>query len=148
MDLREDGRKKKGEKMRRENFLESVWFGGGERKMMVGFRCFLSEPIKNFLTKMGRKLNEVSLIGLSSTLLFSSSSSFFLFLVVCSLYVASSKWRKLCQSLVCTLLPLVYKLPLVNDKNLFFFFKVIFFLDVIFFYYKFGWFFLSIFFFQ
>ena len=40
VDFREDEKKKKKrerERMRRENFLKSVWLGGGERKMMV--RC-------------------------------------------------------------------------------------------------------------
>ena len=40
--------KKKKKKMRRENFLENVWLGGGERKMMMGLRCFLPRSIKKF----------------------------------------------------------------------------------------------------
>ena len=35
VDFREDG-KKKGEKMRREIFLEDVWLGGRDEKEMVG----------------------------------------------------------------------------------------------------------------
>ena len=46
VDLIENGKKKK--KMRRVNFLENVWLGGGERKMMLGLRCFLPRPIKKF----------------------------------------------------------------------------------------------------
>ena len=37
VDFREDEKikEKERERMRRENFLKSVWLGGGERKMMV-----------------------------------------------------------------------------------------------------------------
>ena len=48
VDFREDEKKKKNEKMGRENSLESVWLREGERKIIVGSMCFLSEPIKRF----------------------------------------------------------------------------------------------------
>ena len=51
VDFREDEKKKKEkkrERMRRENFLKSVWLGGGERKMMVRSECFLSRLTKKF----------------------------------------------------------------------------------------------------
>ena len=55
VDFREDEKKKKNEKMRRENSLESVWLREGERKIIVGFMCFLSEPIKRFSLQNGEK---------------------------------------------------------------------------------------------
>ena len=49
VDFREDEKKKRErERMRRENFLKSVWLGGGERKMMVRSECFLSRLTKKF----------------------------------------------------------------------------------------------------
>ena len=38
--------------MRRENFLENVWLGGIEGKMMVRTRSFLLGPPKSFLSKI------------------------------------------------------------------------------------------------
>ena len=45
VDFKEDGRKKKGEKMRKENFLEGVWAGGRERKVSVGPGCFFPHKL-------------------------------------------------------------------------------------------------------
>ena len=58
VDFREDEKKKKKkkkEKMRRENSLESVWLREGERKIIMGSMCFLSEPIKRFSLQNGEK---------------------------------------------------------------------------------------------
>ena len=55
VDFREDEKKKKNEKMGRENSLESVWLREGERKIIVGSMCFLSEPIKRFSLQNGEK---------------------------------------------------------------------------------------------
>ena len=49
--------------MRRENFLENVWLGGIEGKMMVRPRSFLLGPPKSFLPKMWRKLDGENLIA-------------------------------------------------------------------------------------
>ena len=42
-----------GKKMKRENFLKSVWLGGGEKKNVMGSKYFHSEP-----SKMWRKLGK------------------------------------------------------------------------------------------
>ena len=54
MDFRED-KKIKNKKMRRENFLESVWWGEGERKMMMGSMYFLFGSIKKISLQNGEK---------------------------------------------------------------------------------------------
>ena len=49
VDFREDEKKKKRrEKMSWEKFSKSVGLGEGERKMMVGLKCFLPRPIKKY----------------------------------------------------------------------------------------------------
>ena len=49
VDFREDEKKKKRrEKMSWEKFSKSVGLGGGQRKMMVGLKCFLPRPIKKY----------------------------------------------------------------------------------------------------
>ena len=48
VDFRDDERKKKIEKMKRENFLEGVWSREGEGKMMVG-------PKKKVFSQNGEK---------------------------------------------------------------------------------------------
>ena len=48
-------REREREKMRKENFLEGVWLGGEEGKMIVGPWCFLPEPIKKFSPQNGEK---------------------------------------------------------------------------------------------
>ena len=55
-------KKKKKDKMRRKLF-ECVWLEEEERKMIVGSRYFLPEPIKKFSQQNRRKLNKVSLTG-------------------------------------------------------------------------------------
>ena len=42
--------------MRRENSSESVLLRVGERKIIVGSLCFLSEPIKRFSLQNGEKI--------------------------------------------------------------------------------------------
>ena len=39
-----------------ENFLESVWLGEGERKMMVGSMYFLFRPTKKFSLQNEEKI--------------------------------------------------------------------------------------------
>ena len=53
VDFRED-EKKKGEKMRKENFLEGVWVGGRERKVMMGLGCFILDPLDINFSKIER----------------------------------------------------------------------------------------------
>ena len=56
VDFREDGKKKKGEKIRKENFLEGVWLGEGEGKMIVVPGCFLPGLAKMFSPQNGENL--------------------------------------------------------------------------------------------
>ena len=58
VDFREDGKKKRKrrrEKMSRENFLEGVWLGGGEERKKVGPRCFLPVSTIKFSPQNGEK---------------------------------------------------------------------------------------------
>ena len=41
--------------MRMSNFLESVWFRGGEGKMMGGVWCFFPKLTKKFYPQNGEK---------------------------------------------------------------------------------------------
>ena len=50
VDFREDEKQKK---KRGENFLESVWLEEGERKILVGTKCFLLRFTKKFSLKWG-----------------------------------------------------------------------------------------------
>jgi len=51
VDFREDEKKK----MRRENFLESVWLKGREGKNVVGLKCFLLKLTKMFSLQNEKK---------------------------------------------------------------------------------------------
>ena len=48
-------KKKKREKIRKENFLEGVWLGEGEGKMIVAPGCFLPGLAKKFSPQNGEK---------------------------------------------------------------------------------------------
>ena len=61
VNFREDG--KKWEKVRKENFLKSVWLGGRERKMIVGPGCFLSRPTKQLSPQNWEKIGWGNLMG-------------------------------------------------------------------------------------
>ena len=54
---------KKGEKIRREMFLEDVWLWGREGKETVGPGCFLPWPTKKFSPKWGENWVGGCLIG-------------------------------------------------------------------------------------
>ena len=45
-----------GKKMGRKAFLVGVWLEGGERKKLVGLRCFLRNPTKIFSLQNGDKI--------------------------------------------------------------------------------------------
>ena len=49
-------KKRRREKMSRENFLEGVWLGGGDERKRWGLGVFFLCPPESFLPKMGRKL--------------------------------------------------------------------------------------------
>ena len=80
-------KKKKGEKIRKENFLEGVWLGEGEGegKMIVAPGCFLPGLAKTFfLPKMEKKLGRQNLWLLFFFLIaFGLSCCFFFLITFC-----------------------------------------------------------------
>jgi len=57
VNFREDGKKEKEEeeKMKKGNFLDGVWVGGRERKVMMGLGCFILDPLEINFSKIERK---------------------------------------------------------------------------------------------
>ena len=41
--------------MKKENFLDGVWVGGRERKVMMGLGCFILDPLDINFSKIERK---------------------------------------------------------------------------------------------
>ena len=74
-----------GKKMKRENFLKSVWLGGGEKKNVMGSKYFHSEPSKMW-RKLGKRVCVICFMNKNAPVAFlgNNGSLFFLFLIFLS----------------------------------------------------------------
>ena len=78
-----------GKKMKRENFLKSVWLGGGEKKNVMESKYFLSKPSKMW-RKLGKKVCVICFMNKNAPVAFLGNNgslffSFFNFFIFCFL---------------------------------------------------------------
>ena len=74
-----------GKKMKRENFLKSVWLEEGEKKNVMGSKYFHSEPTKMW-RKLGKRVCAICYMDKNGPVAFlgNNGSLFFLFLIFLS----------------------------------------------------------------